>query len=70
MQVYKPERLIYTLEHGAYAIDVWRQDESWMATATQVDAASSYASFSIDDDREKAILYAIDGVKEYNDKHN
>ncbi|MDU9695160.1 hypothetical protein O0Q50_28590 [Priestia aryabhattai] len=70
--IYKPERLICNFDHGVYAVDVWQADGTWQATATQVDAASSFASFYYeeDKDREYVINKAIMDVKEHNDENN
>jgi len=68
MNIYKPERLIYTFEHGTYAVDVWKEETGWHTSATQVDAKSAYASFIMDENKEKAINLAIEDVKKENNK--
>lgn len=70
--MYRPERLIYTFEHGVYAVDVWQADGMWQATATQVDAASSFGSFYYEENkgREYVINKAIMNVKEHNNENN
>jgi hypothetical protein len=72
MMIYKPERLIYNFDHGVYAVDVWHADGMWQATATQVDAVSTFVYFHYDESqgREAVIQRAITGVKEHNEEHN